>query len=47
METLSLAIGDEKRYSKQLDAWYKSVEEDDPFVPGQFALLSRKILEVL
>ena len=47
VETLSLALGDEKRYSKQLDQWYQSVEEDDPFVPDQFALLARKMLEAL
>lgn len=47
VETLTLALGDDKRYSSQLDAWFKTVEEDDPFVPRQFAVLARKMLEAL
>lgn len=47
VETLCLALGDAQLFERQLDDWYKSVEEDDPFVPDQFALLAKKMLEVL
>ena len=47
VETLSIALGDSERYTQQLDAWFKTVEEDDPFVPKQFAVLARKMSDAL
>jgi len=47
VETLSITLGDAERLSLPLDAWFKSVEEDDPFVPAQFAVLAGNLLEAL
>ena len=47
VETLCIELGDVERLDQQLDGWFKTVEEDDPFVPRQFAVMARKVLEAL
>ena len=47
VETLSISLGDADRLTQPLDSWFASVEEDDPFVPKQFAVLAGNVLEAL
>jgi len=47
VETLSLELGDAERLKTPLDQWFATVEEDDPFVPQQFSVRARKMLDAL
>ena len=47
VETLSIALGEEERHRDQLDALFASVENENQFVPKQFAVLAGKMLERL
>ena len=47
VETLSIALGEEERHRDQLDALFASVENENQFVPRQFAVLASKMLERL
>ncbi|MEP1473070.1 MAG: multiheme c-type cytochrome [Halieaceae bacterium] len=44
VETLSIALGEEDKYRAELDALFASVENENSFVPKQFAVLSGKML---
>ena len=44
VETLSIALDEEEMYRSQLDALFTSVENENSFVPKQFAVLSGKML---
>lgn len=44
VETLCLSLGEEDRFSAQLDAWFKTVEDENGFVPKQFALRARQVM---
>ena len=47
VETLSLALGDSERLKPRLDALYGSVEDENRFVPQQFAVLARQLMGAL
>lgn len=47
VETLSLSLGDAERLKSRLDAWYASVEDENVFVPQQFAVLARQLMGAL
>ena len=47
VETLSLSLGDAERLKSRLDAWYASVEDENRFVPQQFAVLARQLMGAL
>jgi len=44
VETLSLSGQD--KYKRQLDAWFETVADENNFVPTQYAVLARQILDV-
>lgn len=47
VETLSLSLGDAERLKPRLDALYGSVEDENRFVPQQFAVLARQLMGAL
>jgi len=47
VETLSLSLGDSERLKPRLDALYGSVEDENRFVPQQFAVLARQLMGAL
>lgn len=47
VETLSLSLGDAERLKSRLDALYGSVEDENRFVPQQFAVLARQLMGAL
>ncbi len=47
VETLSLSLGDSERLKSRLDALYGSVEDENRFVPQQFAVLARQLMGAL
>lgn len=47
VETLSLSLGDDARFKKPMDAWFTSVQDENHFVPKQFASLAGKLEEAL
>lgn len=47
VETLSLSLGDAERLKSGLDALYGSVEDENRFVPQQFAVLARQLMGAL
>lgn len=47
VETLSLALDDAERLKVQLDALYQSVEDENEFVPQQFAVRARQLMGAL
>ncbi len=47
VETLSLALGDSERLKSRLDALYNTVEDENRFVPQQFAVLARQLMGAL
>jgi hypothetical protein len=47
VETLSLALGDQDKYSDQLNGLFSSVEDENVFVPKQFAVLANKMRNTL
>ncbi|MAC32044.1 MAG: hypothetical protein CME38_00370 [Haliea sp.] len=47
VETLSLSLGDAARLEGQLDRLFATVEDENDFVPQQFAVLSRQMLGAL
>ncbi len=47
VETLSLALGDAERLKSRLDALYNTVEDENRFVPQQFAVLARQLMGAL
>lgn len=44
VETLSISLGDSDRLESLLDAWFKSVEDENTFVPQQFAVRANQVL---
>lgn len=47
VETLSIAVGDNGRLESALDAWFKSVEDENAFVPQQFAVRAKQVMGAL
>jgi hypothetical protein len=47
VETLCIELGDAKKLELPMDAWFATVARDDSFVPEQFAVRARKVLEAL
>ena len=47
VETLSLSLGDAGRLEGQLDRLFATVEDENDFVPQQFAVLARQMLGAL
>lgn len=47
VETLSIAIADADRHQRQLDAWFETVQDENRFVPKQFAVVAGKLREAL
>lgn len=47
VETLSIAMADADRYQRQLDAWFETVQDENRFVPKQFAVVAGKLREAL
>ncbi|WP_116367712.1 multiheme c-type cytochrome [Parahaliea mediterranea] len=44
VETLAISIGDADQLESLLDAWFKSVEDENTFVPQQFAVRANQVL---
>jgi hypothetical protein len=47
VETLCLSLSDSDKYTAQMDAWFKTVDTENNFVPGQYAVLARKMMDAL
>lgn len=44
IETLTITLGDADRLESLLDAWFKSVEDENTFVPQQFAVRAKQVM---
>ncbi|GAB3273497.1 multiheme c-type cytochrome [Parahaliea aestuarii] len=44
VETLAISLGDADQLESLLDAWFKSVEDENTFVPQQFAVRANQVL---
>jgi len=47
VETLCLSLSDVSKYEVQLDNWFKTMDNENSFVPAQYAVFARKLLDVL
>jgi multidrug resistance efflux pump len=47
IETLSIVLGDDEALSEPLDALYSSLEQETTYVPAQYAVRARQLLEAL
>lgn len=47
VETLTLSLEENQRLQAPLDAWFKTVEDENVFVPKQFAVRAAKLKEAL
>lgn len=47
VETLCLSLSESDRYAAQMDAWFKTVDTENTFVPKQYAVLARKMMDAL
>ena len=47
VETLCLSLSEADKYSGQMDAWFKTVEAENSFVPAQYSVLAKKMLDAL
>jgi len=47
VETLCLSLEEVDKYESQLDSWFKTMDNENTFVPAQYAVFSRKLLDAL
>jgi hypothetical protein len=47
IETLSIALAEQDKYSTQLDVLFKAVGDENQFVPGRFAVTAQQMLVAL
>ena len=47
VETLCLSLSDAEKYSGQMDAWFDTVNAENTFVPAQYSVLAKKMLDAL
>ena len=47
VETLCLSLSEADKYQVQMDAWFKTVDTENTFVPAQYAVLARKMMDAL
>ena len=47
VETLCLSLSEVDTYEVQLDDWFKTMDNENTFVPAQYAVFSRKLLDAL
>lgn len=47
VETLSIALKDNQRIEKNMDAWFKTVADENDFIPQQFAAFASKLRSAL
>jgi hypothetical protein len=47
VETLCLSLSEADKYEAQMDAWFKTVDTENTFVPAQYAVLARKMMDAL
>ena len=47
VETLCLSLSESEKYETQMDAWFKTVDTENTFVPAQYAVFARKMMDAL
>jgi len=47
VETLCLSLSEVDKYEVQLDKWFKTMDNENTFVPAQYAVFARQLLDVL
>lgn len=47
VETLCITLGEDKRLEKEMDGWFETVQDNQPFFPEQFAVMAAKVSNAL